>query len=160
MLELTDEVREADILVGHSSGCYLIPKVTDSKTVFLIGLPYWPGRTLFSSIVRKLAGEISYHRRNKGLGWWLNKILHNTWYILSRPSATYFGITKHRPENLPDGMKNKVLLVRPSDDTFCHPYVIKLLPGANNYKFIEVPGAHDDCWVNPKPYINLLLKEL
>ncbi|HSX18234.1 MAG TPA: hypothetical protein VLE51_02685 [Candidatus Saccharimonadales bacterium] len=157
--EITNNPSNADIIIAHSSGCYLTPSDIHNKQIFLIGLPYWPGRSLLSSIIKKLKNEVDYHRRDKSLGWWLNKILHNTWYILSRPSASYFGLTKHKEKYLPSDSNNIVMVIRPSDDTFCHPDIMKLLP-MRDYKFIELPGAHDDCWVDPKPYIDLLLKEL
>lgn len=159
-LQTTNKVSEADIVLAHSSGCYLVPRDTARKTIFLIGLPYWPSRSLFQSGVRKLSAEIKFHRQNQSIGWWLNKILHNCWYILSRPSATYYVLTKHLEKNLPGGSLNDVILVRPKDDTFCHPEVLKLLRKTKSYKFLEIPGAHDDCWINSKPYIDLLLKEI
>ncbi len=158
--EITDNIQKANVIFAHSSGCYLVPVGTKAELIVLVGLPFWPGRSLASSIVRKLVMEIKYHRRHKGFGWWLNKMSHNSWYIITRPQATYYGITRHKVGNLPSGQNTKVLLVRPSDDTTHHPEATKKLEPAKNYKYIELPGAHDDCWMEPKPYVDLLLKEL
>jgi hypothetical protein len=152
--------KEADILIGHSLGCYLVPRGLESKKIILIGLPYWPNRGFLSSAFHKLRGELEFHRRNKSLVWWINKILHNGWYIVSRPSATFYAETRRKPQYLPNEKQNKVLLIRPSEDTFCHPRVMEILSTVKNYRYIELPGAHDDCWVNPQPYIDLLIKEL
>ena len=158
--QVTQDPSAADVIIGHSLGCYLIPKEVNAKSIVLIGLPYWPGRSILTSLRLKLKSEIRSHRKDESLGWWLNKMLHNGWYIISRPSKTYHGFTKQIPDDLPDGSGNKVLLVRPTYDTFCHPEVMSTLGEAKNYKYFEIPGAHDDCWLKPKPYIDLLLKEL
>jgi len=159
-LQLINDPRKADVIIGHSLGCYLIPKGIEGKTIVLIGLPYWPGRSIPASIRMKLKAEVGSHRKDESLGWWLNKLFHNGWYILTRPSKTYSAFSRQKPENLPDGKTNRVTLFRPSGDTFCHPDVMKMLPKAKNYKFIEISGAHDDCWLKPESYVDLLLKEI
>ena len=157
---IAENAKNADIIFAHSAGCYLVPKDTKAKLVVLAGLPYWPGRNLVSGLIRKLINEVRYHRRNKGLGWWLNKIAHSGWYIISRPQKTYYLVTRHKIANLHDRINAKVLLVRASDDTFLHPNAVSMLPRGKKYRYVEIPGAHDDCWFEPKPYIDLLLKEL
>lgn len=157
---IVDKTHQADIIFAHSLGCYLVPNDVTKKEIFLVGLPYWPGRGSFKSVLIKLYGEIKYHRRNQDLGWWLAKILHNGWYILTRPSASYYGLTRRKISNLPNSSKNKVLIVRPGYDTFCHPNIMKVLPKNKVDKFIEIGGAHDDCWVKPSPYVDLILREL
>lgn len=158
-LVFTNDILRADVIVAHSSGCYLIPKNTSAKLIVLVGLPYWPGRSLASSVAKKLVGELRYHRRNKDIFWWLNKIMHNIWYIITRPHKSLYAFTRHRLERLPSD-KHRTLLVRPTDDTFCHPNIIKTLKPLKNYGFEEISGEHDDCWVKPKPYVDLILKEL
>lgn len=159
-LGLAKNIRQADVIIAHSSGCYLVPKNIKAKLIILIGLPYWPGRSLASSDAKKLISEIRYHRRNKNTFWWLNKIMHNIWYIFTRPHKSLYIFTRHSASSLPDGNKYKTILVRPTDDTFCHPEIMKILKPAKSYAFIDINGAHDDCWLNPKPYIDLLIDEL
>ena len=92
---------EADVLFAHSAGCYLIPPTIKARLLVLDGLPYWPGRSMASGVVHKLISELRYLRRNRGLTWWLNKIAHNGWYIISRPQKTYYLLTRHQVEKLP-----------------------------------------------------------
>src|SRR4051812_17865495 len=84
-LRLTRDVQNADVIVAHSSGCYLVPKEIRAELILLIGLPYWPERSLAAGIMYKLVAEMRHHRRDRSLIWWLNKLAHNTWYILTRP---------------------------------------------------------------------------
>lgn len=153
--KVINDVNGADIIFAHSSGCYLVPKHNKAKLILLVGLPYWPNRSLATGVIYKLFNEVRYHRRSKGLGWWLNKMLHNGWYILTKPQASYYLLTKHGLDNLPDNTKRKVLLVRPSDDTLMHPEIKRLLN--QGYDCVEIAGAHDNCWMQPKPYIDLML---
>jgi hypothetical protein len=44
--------------------------------------------------------------------------------------------------------------VRPSDDIFM-PSDIAALLARRGYDFAELAGSHDDCWVEPWPYIDL-----
>ena len=156
---LTDDIEMADILLAHSSGCYQVPREITANLILLIGIPYWPHRSLATGIFLKLLGELSYHRRSKGFDWWLNKTIHNVWYIITRPKASYNVITKHTFKNLPSANKRRVVLVRPSNDTLMHPN-LEYLIRRKGYEFIEVQGAHDDCWIEPKPYIDLILNLL
>ncbi len=154
--KITNEVSSADIVFAHSSGCYLLPGNIEHKTIFLVGLPYWPGRNIATSLFYKLISEIKYHRKDKSILWWLSKILHNIWYILSRPKVTYYSWKQRSKQYLPSGLHNKVTIVRPGDDTMCHPDVMDILKSAKKYNFLELPGAHDDCWIKPKQYVQLL----
>ncbi len=67
-----------------------------------------------------------------------------------------FVATRHKPENLPSPNRRSVVLIRPRYDTICHPDIMKLLPAVRDYEFLEIPGAHDDCWMEPKPYLDIL----
>lgn len=160
--KVTDKIEQADIIIAHSLGCYMLPRDIKNKTILLIGLPFWPNRSTIYSLMAKLRNELKYHRKNKNFGWWLNKLSHNCWYLINNPMLRYigYGFSKLSSTSLPDGTRNKVLLVRPADDTFCHPDVQKLLPIAEDYNFKQLAGAHDDCWFKPQPYIDLLLKEI
>src|SRR3990167_926909 len=135
-LEITTDIRRADVVIGHSLGCYLIPENARSKLVLLISLPYWPNRSVFYSLTQKLKSEMVHHRRSKSLGWWTNKMIHNTWYILCRPQLSYYVLGRWPVDHLPDGASSRVIVVRPTDDTFCHPEVMSLVEKARNYKYI------------------------
>lgn len=150
------KAEQADIIIAHSSGCYLVPNENKAKLIVLIGLPYWPKRSLITSGVINTALGLKYHRAGGSVTWWLNKLSHNFWYMLARPSATYYAYAKHSASHLPDGKNKKVLLVRNKNDAFCHPDIQKLLPKTKNYKLVEMPGDHEHCWLHPEKYIELI----
>lgn len=156
--KLTDNTNNADVVIAHSLGCYLVPKDSSSELVMLVGLPHWPGRPILSSLMRKLAFEAQEHKSSKNLSWWLNKTAHNLLYVLRYPKLTWAAIFERKLANLTK--ISNVLLVRNERDSFLDPGVLDSLKAERNYKLIDLSGSHDDIWSNPKPYIDLILKEL
>jgi hypothetical protein len=152
------DTSKADILFCHSTGCYLIPKNAKAKLIVLVGLPYWPNRSLVYSGLIKLVEDFINTRKDMGLVWWINKTAHNLWYMVKYPRDTIFVATKHKPQNLPDPAKHKVLLIRNRQDSFCHPKINKILEKTKRYKFINLPAGHDDCWSGKQAYIDLIMK--
>lgn len=152
--------RQADVVIAHSSGCYLLSRKLSGKRIILIGPPLWPGRTLPESILRKLKEDLanSYSGRYGG---WLLKIAHNWWYIISRPLASWHAATRMRTEALPAiAGDNRVIIVRNRDDTFCHADIAKLAPGLADCVFLSMSGGHDDCWTRPERYLGLVTGEV
>ncbi len=153
--QLSNDVRQADVIFAHSSGCYLVPVEAKAKVIILVGIPYWPKRWLLTSVITKFINEVTIYRQKRRLDWWINKTIHNVWYIVTRPQASLDVITKHNLTNLPEGSRHKVLVVRPTGDTFTHPDIKQLL-SSHAFSFITIPGTHDDCWLEPLEYIQLI----
>ncbi len=151
----------ADILIAHSEGCFWVPPQTKAKVIMLVGLPYWPDRSLFTSVRKKLKEDYSSTHKEDGTLWWLNKLMHNIWYILTKPQTSYYVLTKHKPENFPSAAPGRhIILVRNKADTFCHPEVKQLLPVTEAYQLISFSGGHDDNWSHPQPYIDLITRAM
>ncbi len=158
-LSVTQDLATADIIVAHSAGCYADLGKYQAKQIILIGPPMWPGRTLLGSVVRKLKEDLDTTYSGHWAGW-LNKILHNWWYTLTTPKASYeaFGLA---PKKLPHAKKGqKILLIRNKLDTFCHPRVAEFISKDRDYKYVQLNGGHDDCWTRPERYIDLIAKHL
>jgi hypothetical protein len=152
---------EADILITHSLGCFLIPKNFDAKIVLLINPPYWPHRTGIYSVAEHFVAGFKMAKGQGAVSWWLNKILHNNWYFISKPKLTYYALTQRQLSNLPAKTKaRRIILIRNKGDSFCHPDIQKLLPKTKEYRFVQFDGDHEDCWLNPQPYVDLIQKEL
>ncbi len=160
-VQVTKNPRDANVIIAHSAGCYFVADLQKAKHIILIGLPYWPGRTLIGSLVRKLYYEFRHHHQTNDMGWWINKLVHNIMYIFTKPRITYKSIVYRWQQRLPTSRKGQeIILIRNSGDTFCHPKIVKIFEKANSYRYIEMPGPHDDCWKSPNAYIDLLKKEL
>ena len=156
--EVTEQAVDADVIIAHSLGCYLVPPSAKDKLIILIGLPYWPGRPVIVSIFLNALENLKSSWRDGS--WWLNKLAHNLWYILVKPSSTYYAVTRRHLSYLPRAhASQRVVLVRNADDIFCHPDIAQMLPDKLDYEYIDMPEKlHEDCWLNPTPYIKLAEK--
>lgn len=154
------KAKRADIIVAHSAGCYMVPHKVQAKTIFLIGAPYWPGRPIGRRIFDNVITDAPVQMRSWGLLGFIRNRLWNTVYIIARPFRT---ITAWRSlRRMLVGLHNdsKIIIVRSSLDCFCTPDIRSLARSYENVSFKEVKGLHEDCWHDPGPYIDLILKEL
>lgn len=52
---------EADIIIAHSAGCYMIPPDSKAKVMLLIGIPNWPKNLFINALYRKLNWKPKMH---------------------------------------------------------------------------------------------------
>jgi hypothetical protein len=137
----------ATLVIAHSGGCYLLPKDQSNKLILLVGIPYWPGKSIFRGIIQKVRADMQINRFtfNACKGFW------NIVYVLMQPYKSLLmwqATHKSRPlESIP----SSAILIRNQSDTFCTPEISKQVPN----KIISLPGQHDDLWHNPKPYVEI-----
>ncbi|MBI2592163.1 hypothetical protein HYW36_01670 [Candidatus Saccharibacteria bacterium] len=159
--ELGTRQANADIIVAHSTGCYRLKENTDAKLVVLIGPPYWPSKSILHRLLRKKGHDTHHQLRNEGVLFTINKLLFEIIYVIIKPSYSFIALKHHRYLHCLDLLENKeVILIRNEEDYFCSPEIKDRLKKYSNVRYIELPGGHDDFMTNPKPYIDLLLKEL
>lgn len=44
---------DAEIIIAHSGGCFLVPESNCANIMILVGFPYWPGKSIASRIRHK-----------------------------------------------------------------------------------------------------------
>lgn len=156
--EVTNDVRRTDIIISHSAGCYFVADYPAAKLVVLIGLPLWPGKPIIVSLLQKLFLEVLEHRRDKLL-WYIKKLAHNTWDIATKPTSLFQFLINRRRQKLPiTKTGQKIILIRNSNDRFSSPKACQQIARQNGYQLIEVAGLHDDCWINPEKYVEIVSK--
>ena len=153
---IINDVKTADVILAHSLGCYMLPANVKAKKIVLIGIPYWPGRSIVDSLIHNLRLEA---KQRRGFTWWLNRSIHAAFYILLRSPYTIKGLRKRSKLkfNLPP-KNTDVVLIRNELDGFCHPDIQKLIPKLSKYSLKQLPGGHEDWWINPKTYVDILKK--
>jgi hypothetical protein len=153
----------ANIIVAHSAGIYGIPATADAELLMLIGPTYWPGEGLIKRTIRNVRSSGRHHKRKFGWGYYLWKKLLEVYYFFRRHSYMWLGILNNNKlehlNKLIESGDRTVLLIRNSNDPYCSPQIKDKVKGSN-VKYAELPGVHDDYVKNPKPYIDLLLKEI
>jgi hypothetical protein len=142
---------DATILIAHSVGSYLVKPSNNNKITLLIGPPYWPGKPTIFRLIQK----VWHDRDGLSLSFWIEKIIWNTIYILTKPTMNIKAWRSLRLANPLSHVGQDAIVIRNENDFFCSPDLKKLI----KRKVISLPGQHDDCWINPGPYIKLLQSE-
>ena len=145
------DAEQADVIIAHSGGCYLLPSASRAKQVFLIGYPYWPGRSLLTSIYLKFADL----RQQHGIlfatkawlinGWFACNVIHDWWLIRG----------SHRRKDILTQPLSGRHFIWNRYDSYCDPQAVLALATPND-TFISIEGGHDDIWQNPTLYVHLL----
>jgi hypothetical protein len=148
---------DANIIFAHSGGCLLVPPDNSADLIIMIGLPFWPGRPLFSSIARKLWLECIAAVSKQRILSWFRKLA--TQLIYSFDLHATYRMAANRSFARPWNNNQHQVMVRNRYDTFCTPNM-QNLPFHGPRSFVSMAGGHDDCWENPLPYIELLQSNL
>lgn len=144
--------QEADVVIAHSAGCYMIPKESKAKIVLLIGLPSWPNKAIHLSTLQKIRLEAKN-------GHWIAKTFFHCMYALRIPTtARTWRAFRNKSINV---SKNaKVVLIHNKLDTYMEAAVCRQIAKDKNWEYLEAPGQHDDIWDNPDFYIRIASQEL
>lgn len=149
---VTSDVRNADIILAHSGGCYLVPDKHKAKAVVYVGYTYWPGRRLAES-----ARAMLHHERQAvQLLPWLRRSTLNLLCLMRLPhSIRLVRNWPNREAFLSTPRSCEQIFVRNRYDTYCEPN--KLVEHASKLaSFISLPGGHNHIWEEPDIYADLL----
>ncbi len=146
---VVNDHKSADIIIAHSGGCFLVPKATSAKYILLIGLPLWENKFIFKSLFEKIKLETKDW-------WWYKKTFYHVVYLLAKISHWLRMHRSWRRKTLPENSASSIFLLRNNDDAFVNAEESQALAKEKGWQYIDVYGQHDDIWVNPKQYTDLL----
>lgn len=147
--------RDADIIIAHSGGMFLIPEKISAQLIMLVGIPFYPGQHPRKGIMKKVGKDL----RSKGNKKQLSRIAAlNVVHSLHKPRHHYQMWRNWKKGYLPKVDEAKVLILRNQDDPLSHHQKITEFAKASNWNTISLPGVHDDLWLNPKRYVDILIK--
>lgn len=157
---LTKDVQTADIIICHSGGCYMVPP-NKAKLILMVGPPYWPGASMGKRVLKKTYQDFMMHHSVKELQFWFNKTAHNAYYMLVHFNKwiKMHGRWKAGAFPISEG-KQKIVVVRNKNDAFCKRSAIIDLCSERSWDIIELPGEHDDLWIRPEHYLEIIKKKL
>lgn len=150
---ITRRLAEADIIIAHSGGCFLLPAHGRANIVLLVDIPYWPDKHISKGLKEKLALEI----KNQ---FWLKKSSLNALYFIAWPMRWYRMWRAWNNMNIPSGEYASIVAVRNESDTFMHPVEGEVLAKKHGWETKIISGQHDDLWENPEHYVAILLEKL
>lgn len=154
--EVVENPAEADLLITHSGGCYLLPKGIKAQIIIFVNPVYKPEKTLGLSLGRKIKNDFNAHRKNGSLLFWSKKTALNVLSIrlLKRYRLMWNGRGKR---NFPiNAVGKQVALIRNRNDEFSSSAAARELALTNNWLFQEVEGTHDDLWHTPAVYVEFI----
>jgi hypothetical protein len=148
---VTSNLDKADIIIAHSAGCWLLPKMSQAQLVIYVGMPINqedPFKTLLSANSQMLNGSSlkrSLIIRLWSWYYWLTKPLLNLRIVRMAKTAEPVILSKAQSVFLANRYdpwtKGKKI----------NQYVKKY-----HWAFIGLPGDHDDIWQSEAKYIAII----
>jgi hypothetical protein len=150
---ITADPHNADIILAHSGGCFLVPPPRAGQRVIFIGIPYWPGRSLAYGLMQKMWRDLLLHYTEKELRFWAVKTLQNGRYLWQ--AKTHLNMLRGRRRRTVWQHGANAIVIRHTEDTVCTPELASL-PFTNAPRSVELPGHHDDCWRIPAAIVDVV----
>lgn len=145
--DIAKNPKEADIIIAHSGGYLLLPPNLRARLAVLIDPP--------------ICSEVDMRARQKKL--LIQTCLRPKYWKIRVLNLLYIFLRKNHQNNLrklyPDysfSDKENFVIVRNSNDQFLSAKEATTLSAQLNARLVELPGDHEDVWINPSPYVNLL----
>jgi hypothetical protein len=144
----------ADVLIAHSGGCFIVPESHNAKLILLVGLPYWPGKSLLTCIIQKNNMALKTAIREKQLGAFLRKLPWHALYMSNLPRNVQM-LGGHKSGAVWRTKSAKTVLLRNRYDANCtdNPREFKFQHDA---ALLSLPYEHDDCWDHPELYADVV----
>lgn len=149
---VTNNVTDATVLIAHSAGCYMIPRNARARLVIHVGYTYWPGRSLLSSLNETLRHD---YRQYGFVRWFGRCTMHDVHMLNLVQTTRCIPGWMHPDRKLSELGPMRHIFIRNQLDSYCHPDAL-LHKTNTSHTYVSLPGAHNDIWDNPEPYVNLL----
>jgi hypothetical protein len=152
----TDAIEQADIIVAHSAGCWLIPENARPKLVIYVGMPLaqaYPHKTFIAA------------RRENIQAFFKN--LHVLRGIYMALCGLYYGLTQPlRNRDIIRGVKQaqpatefsgaQAVFIANRNDPWPRSDKLQAYMDDRDWAFIGLPGAHDDIWEHSDRYAAII----
>lgn len=148
----------ADIIIAHSGGMYSLPKNTAGKTIFIIAPSCGKARrTWFHTQGAKVWQDMRYFLHSGLFIQWFYKSFWNGVYVIAQIPrlSTLWHIHQEHQAGLPiTGTSTTIITFK--DDPWSGYITTQELAKHPTYTFIEMDAIHDDIWLRPELYVELL----
>lgn len=144
----------ADVLIAHSGGCFVVPEQSNAKLILLIGLPYWPGKSLLKCIAEKNKMALKTAIREKTLPAFMRKLPWHALYM-GNLVRNFQMLGGHKSGVVWQTKSPKTILIRNRHDANCTDNVNDL-KFENQVALLSLPHEHDDCWDHADLYADVV----
>ena len=154
---LARKITDADVIFAHSGGCYDVGPLRDNQLLILNNPTYWPGRSLAARAKNMLLQLLIAVRPGNRPLYHLYKSMHNIAYLPYHSRRNMFMTRRAQTFNLEQEITHhKTVLIRNNNDPWLTPDLHKLESLNPHLQIERLPGEHDDCWLHPNPYIDIM----
>ncbi len=143
-------ILQADIIIAHSAGCWLIPTDARPKLIIYVGMPLnqtRPHRAWRQAILNNFRKQ-TWHA--------LTSLIKSMYYGLRQPihNLTIIGMAKTaQPIAFPTAV---TVFIANRHDPWPHAKQLQRYTAQHNWAFIDLPGAHEDIWKHPERYVHII----
>ena len=148
---ITSEASDADVIVAHSGGYFLLPELGPRTKLLLIDPAGYTGRSPAANIIRHVFFDIKQVFFSRDILFYLRKTLLNLLYFcvqVPRNTAMY---RIYRAGGRPELLKRtNTVIVQGHDRSWLDK------DGFSSTETHYLRTTHDDCWRNPERYLAFL----
>jgi hypothetical protein len=153
----TAHAAEADIVIAHSAGTYMLAPSSTAQIVMLVGIPMNTDK-LRRTFFKSWSSDYTSHKINKKVIKKLRLLRHNTVALALHPRHQYKLVTtvdkvRHVPPNI---NAPQVVVVNNHNDPWPQPLFDKAYTDTYDASFVSLPGSHDHIWQAPQEYVAII----
>jgi hypothetical protein len=143
-------VEQADIIIAHSAGCWLIPKSAKPRLIIYVGMPLSqakPLRTWRRAILNNYRQGVLQN---------LQGLLISTYYLLRQPrrNSKIWHMAKDAQPVIFSGVMS--VFIANHDDPWPHAAKLHQYLAEQDWSFISLPGSHDDIEHHSERYVAII----
>lgn len=143
--------KDADILIAHSGGYFVLPKLAPSQRLLLIDPAGHNGRLPLVNIAHHTLLDIKQVLFSKDVLFYFWKTGLNLLYLFIRTKQSYAMCRCYASGGRPELIhRDKTIIVQGDDTSWLNR---KELEGANVH-FLR--SSHDECWLYPSRYLDFI----
>lgn len=141
---------QADIIIAHSAGCWLIPADVMPQLIIYVGMP------LNQTDLRQTWRRATLHSFRLGVrqNIWIK--LKSSYYGLRQPRRTLDIVRRAgiaQPRILP---RVPAVFLANRHDFWIQAGQLQKYVATHPWAFIGLPGGHDDIWQHPARYVSII----
>jgi hypothetical protein len=155
---ITKRLQDADIIVTHSGGCFLLPENLAGKTVIIVSPPCDYHDSLFKNTLRKIGLDYHAHRDLKRLKHFVHKTSWSGLYFFTH-GKQHWQMLHQMPKsgtNLPHIKAQKTMVITTKDDPWSSHISPTTITKNPSYIFLNLAATHDDIWMHPERYVAII----
>lgn len=155
---VTVRADEADVIVAHSGGCWIVPETASAKIVLLANPPCDYEGGLLRNTNHKIAFDYDAHKKARSLGVFLQKHVWNGVYFFAHipRHLAMLKLTAKYKAALPTVRAQTVIVTSTKGDPWTSNVSARNIAAHPSYCFLSMPDGHDDLWLHPERYLDII----